>query len=259
MSAGEQLLGFVRAEFDAEAAADFPRLSRVPDSLVAARIDHYRGAPADERAAFASCCAWQGHIALAVAVGADVELPTAHPYFERWAAVRGSIDCPGFDQRMAVRWAREEQRNALPLSMPAEAFGRAAAVEYVKAAELSKRVRAALQRVGLEKVGRGDWYEGRRADGSAFAVSADVGSRLAQLRIEVAPFAMSMGKTQRALAVDRTLAFDRVFGMGHGHWDAITAANVDDVFELLPVAVAYTADLPGRAGFSRSGPAAGTP
>ena len=152
MTYEDRLLAFARREFDREARAGFLHLARLPDSKVAARIDHFRLAAADEQARLADCCAWQAHITLASRFGGRPAKPTDHPFFERWAEIRPSAEQPGFDQRMAVRLVREELRVSMPPSLTPEAFERAVAVEYVKAPELKKRARAALKLLGLQSV-----------------------------------------------------------------------------------------------------------
>jgi hypothetical protein len=61
MAESSQLFNFFLSEIDAEVRAGFPRLSRIPDSFVVARLPYYESLNDDERQAFRDCCAHYAH------------------------------------------------------------------------------------------------------------------------------------------------------------------------------------------------------
>lgn len=82
-----RLLDFFLSEIDAEEAAGFPRLSRVPDSYVASQLAYYRSLGESDRRAFRDCCAHWACACHGFVVNAPRIDHTKHPFFDRWNCV----------------------------------------------------------------------------------------------------------------------------------------------------------------------------
>lgn len=134
----EKLLDFLRGEFRAEEQSVFARLSRVPDSLVMARLNHYNLCTQAEKDAFADCCAHFAYLSHSHLVEAPAIDHTKHPYFRRWC----NICTPLLDDenlrsvplfRAMVQQYKIDKYRGTPNSVTEEQFARASSVRSVKA------------------------------------------------------------------------------------------------------------------------------
>jgi hypothetical protein len=243
VDAFSRLLNFFLQEFDTEERAEFPRLSRIPDSRVAPRLEYYKSLGEGDRRLFRECC---GHTACAC-YGFVADVPaidhTRHPFFERWSAA-GGRRFSGLTRsvpllRAAVQQYKLDAHRGVPSCISEDEFKLASAVRSVKATELRKRVRAALKSLGYSKIDDLGYYRCRN-DGREFLVHVDYGGSSAQLR-----YCVAMPEFSQVHQLSQ-FCFERVLGFGFGDWDYIVEENVDDVMALFADVVRYCVDLPER-------------
>jgi hypothetical protein len=130
-------------------------------------------------------------------------------------------------------------RRGEPSVVSDEQFEYASSIRSVKAPELRKRIRAALEPLGYYKTDQLVYYLCRRG-GREFRVHVDCGGRTAQLRYVVARTDFTDVHPLSQFVVEKALAF------GFGDWDFIVEENVDDVFALFTELVTYCFELPDR-------------
>jgi hypothetical protein len=168
---------------------------------------------------------------------------TKHPFFSRWRDVlvrfpfRSNRNVPIL--RSSVSQYKIDRHRGVPSFVSEEDFRFAESVKSIKAPELRKRILATLKKFGYQKT---DKFAGHRCvwNGQDFEVSADLGSRSAQLRYSVLPTEF------RALHPFGQFCYEEMLGMGLGWWNFIVEENVDDVFLLFEELIKYAADLPNR-------------
>jgi hypothetical protein len=246
MAASEKLLSFFRSEFLAEEQLGFARLKRVPDSRVEECLGWYQSLPASDRASFVDFAAHYAHRLYGFVVGAPAIDHNQHPFCVRWSD--GMLRFPFRTNRdvmllrLAVSQYKMDRRRGVPSCISEEQFRFAESVRSIKAAELRKRVRAALEKFGYRQT---DAYGGHRCvwDGQEFEVNVDLGSSAAQLRYSVTlsefrDMAHGLGGGQ--------FSFETLLGMGLGWWNYIVEENVDDVFLLFEELIQYLVSLPKR-------------
>jgi len=240
----EKLIAFFRAEIDAEEQWGFPRLSRIPESFLQDRLNHYRELSDTEKDRYKDCCATfaaASHTFVVDAPGID---HTKHPYFDHWQSFKKTLlDNPNLRNvplfRAMIQQYKIDKHRGVPSSVSEAQFALACSIHPVKLAERRKRVKAVLQQFGLVKVDNLGFYCCRYGE-KDFSVHVDFSGRHAQLRY-VASF--SEFKDRHPLT---QFGFERALGFGCGHWDFIVEENVDDVFQLFGEVVAYSAELPDR-------------
>jgi hypothetical protein len=238
-----RLFDFFLREIDAEEAAGFPRLSRVPDSQVATQLAYYQSLGEEDRCAFRDCCAHWACWHYGFAVDTPRTGHFQHPFFDRWnpvrrgdlSAVRRSVPL----LRAAVQQYKIDAQRGVASCVSDEEFNVASSVRSVKAPELRKRVRAALKPLGYFKIDELGYYR-CRATSREFLVHVDYGGRSAQLRYRVA---MPEFPDVHPLS---QFCFERAVGFGLGDWDYIVEENVDDVMALFADMVRYCVALPDR-------------
>lgn len=244
MNASERLLDFFRREFQAEERSGFARLNRVPDSHVAAKLRHYLSLCKADRAAFADCSAHWAYACYSFVVDAPKINHTQHPFFSQWAKIPRWYT--NWDSVMSVPLLRTMVQQykidsgcGVRGAISKEQFKYASSVHSVKAPELRKRVRAALEPFGFYKLDDLGYYWCRHG-GKEFSVHADYRGRHAQLRYVVA---RPEFKDVHPLS---QFCFERALGFGRGDWDLIVEENVDDVFTVFSEVVRYSYELPDR-------------
>lgn len=238
-----RLLDFFLREIDTEEAVGFARLSRVPDSYVASQLAYYRSLGESDARAFRNCCAHWACACYGFVVGAPRIDHAKHPFFDRWNPVRRG-DLGGIRRsvpllRAAVRQYKVDAHRGVPSYMTGEEFEAASSVRPVKAQELRKRVRAALEPLGYYQIDDLGYYR-CRAESREFLVHVDYGGRSARLRYRVA---MPEFADVHPLG---QFCFERALGFGLGDWDYIIDENVDDVMDLFTDVVRYCVALPDR-------------
>jgi hypothetical protein len=242
MVVSKPLIDFFLREIATEEEANFPRLSRIPDSRVLATLTHYKSLDDSEREAFRNCAAHVAHRDCGFVIDApDIDL-TQHPYFEKWrhAGIRYVENRHSVPLlRAMVQQYKIDAHRSIPSCISKDDFDFASSVRSVKALELRKRVRAALKPLGYYKLDEFGAYHCRSA-GREFLVHVDYGGRSAQLRYSVAlpEFARFHPLIQ--------FCFERALGFGLGDWDYIVEDNVDDAMSVLADVVNYCVTLPDR-------------
>ncbi|HYL10806.1 MAG TPA: hypothetical protein VEU31_08720 [Candidatus Acidoferrales bacterium] len=246
MAPSKKLLNFFRREFQMEERSGFARLKRVPDSHVTANLRYYSSLGEVDKIAFADCSAHWAHVCYGFVVGAPKCDHTQHPFFSKWKS-SNPLRNHDWDAEMRsvpylramVQTYKMDMHRGVSSYVTKEQFDYASSVRPVKAPELRKRVRAALNPLGYYKIDELGYYccrQGKRE----FRVHIDYGGRHAQLRYVVS---RSEFKGVHPLS---QFGFERALGFGHGDWNFIVEENVDDVFSLFPELVTYSFDLPDR-------------
>jgi hypothetical protein len=238
-----RLLDFFLREIDAEEAAGFSRLSRIPDSHVAAQLAYYQSLGEVDRRAFRDCCAHWACMHYRFVVDAPATGQFQHPFFDRWNpvrrgdlyAVRRSVPL----LRATVQQYEIDAHRGVASCVSAEDFRVASTVRSVKAPGLRKRVRAALKPLGYYKIDELGYYR-CRVDSREFKVHVDYGGRNAQLR-----YCVAMPEFSDVHPLSQ-FCFERALGFGLGDWDYIIEENVDDAMALFAELVAYCVALPDR-------------
>jgi hypothetical protein len=239
----EKLLDFFCCEVLAEDSSGFARLSRVPDSRVAAHLDYYKLLSAADRTAYVDFCAHWAHARYGFVIGAPRIDHTRHPFFDRWSEVlmndprRWERSVPTL--RTAVAQYKIDKYRGVRSCISEEYFALASSVRSIKAPELRKRVRAALQPLGYTRRDELGCYC-CCLDGKDFRVDVDYGGRDAQLRYRVV--LPEFRDTHPLLQ----FCFENALGFGHGHWDFIVEENVDSSFVLFAEVIRYCVELPDK-------------
>ena len=242
----KRLQNFFRTEIETEVQSGFARLARVPDSYVQSKLQYYHSLGELDRMAFLDCSAYWASVHYGFVVNAPRMEPTAHPFFDRWShGPRWNTDWDNVKSvphlRAMVQQYKIDQHHKIPSNVTKTQFERASSIQSVKAPELRKRVRAALQPLGYYRQERlGDDIYWCRQKEVEFFVDVDYGGRNAQLRYSVA---RPEFKGVHPLSQFR---FERAMGFGLGDWDFIVRENVDEVFRLFAELVQYSFDLPDR-------------
>jgi hypothetical protein len=126
---------------------------------------------------------------------------------------------------------------------PPEVLRRAEAIRPTTAGQIRQIVKRAFAErfdARYENRGGGDWkYFGRHA-GRDFVVAIDYGGRSDQLRYEV------KYEDVRTGIRPRRLCYEWLLGVGHGHWDFVTADNLEDSIALLCELVGELVEIPDR-------------
>lgn len=248
----QRLIEFFRQEFRSEEDAGFPRIGRVPDSHVMARVEYYRSLSIEDRSQFVDCTAHWAAAYHAFVIDAALSDPKQHPFFERWSATDWFVmqGQPVFsDTRKSVPLLRAviaqykiDLQRSTQSHITEDEFRYAETIceAAPKAPELRRRVRQALQSFGYNKtdrLGRCHCFGGH----GHFFVDADYGGKSAQLR-----YCVSRPGFEEVLPPAKGFVFEMALGFGFGDWDFITAENVDETFELFEECVAYCINLPKR-------------
>jgi hypothetical protein len=203
MVASTQLLDFFLGEIDAEERDGFPRLSRVPDSQVAAKLADYRSLNNDERRAFRDCCAHWACACYGFVLNAAPIDHTRHPFFPRWKAAGSDVvfrmghSVPML--RAAVQQYKVDARRGVRSCVSEEDFKIASSIRSVKAPELRKRVKAALRPLGYQRIDELGYYRCRSND-REFLVHVDYGASSISQGITGAVYT-SLGFIESASAV----------------------------------------------------------
>ena len=238
-----RLLNFFLREIDAEEAAGFPRLSRVPDSHVESQLAYYQSLGETDRLAFLDCCAHWACWYYGFAVNAPRTRQFQHPFFDRWNPVRrGEFSDPRRSVpllRAAVQQYKIDARRGVASCVSEEEFRVASTVRSVKAPELRDRVRAALTPLGYSRIDELGYYR-CRTHSREFLVHVDYGGRSAQLR-----YCVAMPEFPNVHPLSQ-FCFERAVGFGLGDWNYIVEGNVGDVMALFADVVRYCVELPDR-------------
>ncbi len=244
LATSEKLLDFFRREFQVEEQSGFARIARIPGSLVVENLAFYKSLNGPDRLSFADCLAHMAHQTYGFVVGAPKFDHTRHPFFQRWMNVHAMGEFRAWNKsvpmlRVTVQQYKIDACRGVKSNITREEFEQASSIRPVKARELRKRVRAALEPLGYYKIDELGYYCCRQ-NHKEFRVNVDFGSHQAQLRYCVArPEFNDIHPLSQ-------FSFERALGLGLGNWDFIVEENVDDVFSLFANVVAYSYELPDR-------------
>jgi len=244
LNALKKLREFFHSEIQTEARSGFTHLIRIPDSHVVEKLHYYSLLGEADKLAFLDCSA---HWASAY-YGFFIKMPslslTDHPFFSHWS--RGPSWNRDFDDvrsvpllRSMVQQYKMDLHNKVHSQVTKEQFEHASSIRSVKAPDLRKRVRQALEPFGHYET---DWlgnYWCKRGK-QRFSVNVDFAGRYAQLRYYI---------VRPEFKVDHSPArfgLESAMGFGFGHWNYIIEENVDAVFSLFAEVVQYSLDLPDR-------------
>jgi hypothetical protein len=228
---------------EAEVAAGFPRLGRVPSSTVRHFLDYYRELSAADAATMRAALADRGALALRPARDAALS-PELDPAYQRWTNAKIAA---GFERSAGYQPLRLA-KNIVGAGLAGESnLDRETAKELVEtkaatAAQLRKLIKPVFSdRFGL--VGRnergGNWtYE--REDRS-LKVRIDFGGRSDQLRYSVtATDSASGGRVAMA-------TYEGLLGL-FGGWDWIVEEETAGAVDLLAELVGVIESLPQKLG-----------
>lgn len=242
MSASAPLLEFFRRELRAEQETGFARLARVPASGTARYLAYFNALPAADRSSMIDYCAHWAHSCYGYVLGLPRLDHTQHPFFPRWQSIplQGGLAWHSVPfLRVAVSQYKIDQQRGQPSSVPDELYALASSIRSIKAPELRRRVRAALQPLGYYRMDELGNYCCRSGE-QEFRVQVDYGSRRAQLR-----YGVSLAES--TVAQPRIpFCFEKALGFGFGDWDFIVEENVEDAFQLFAEVVESSRQLPDR-------------
>ncbi|MFI5227973.1 MAG: hypothetical protein ACHQWU_02820 [Gemmatimonadales bacterium] len=267
---------FLRAVFDEEASAGFPRLARVPDTYVRHFLDYYRGLTAEEQSELAAASTlWGTHTLSRSVIRAPSAMNDGNADIAGGARAVGAIegiDVASLKSNAALTRLRAEMWNgshrdpyrysSVPLLRlyraeatmrrkageppPSEWHGMmddyAASVHGAKAPALRKLLRQLIEeRFGgrATKGSGGGWmYEGDLR-GDRVMLSVDYGGRSAQLR-----YSFRVDTTAGTLDLSR--GFEASLGAGLGDWDFLTEENAAESIALLGDFIEQVARWPAQ-------------
>jgi hypothetical protein len=227
---------------EAEAAAGFPRLARVPSSTVRHFLDYYRELSATEAATLRAALADRGALALQPARGPAALAPDLAAAYERWASARVAAGFGRGARYQSLRLAKNVVGAVLAgeWSLDRETAERLAETKTATAAQLRKLIKPVFaERFGL--VGRnqhgGDWSYEREDD--SLKIRLDFGGRSDQLRYWVT----ATDSTSRRRVAMTT--YEGLLGL-FGGWDWIVEDEATDAVDLLAELVAAIESLPQK-------------
>jgi hypothetical protein len=240
----EKLIALFRAEIDAEEQRGFPRLSRIPESFLQDRLNHYGELSDTEKDRYKDCSATFAAASHTFVVDTPTIDHTKHPYFGHWRTFKKTLlDNPNLRNvplfRAMIQQYKIDKHRGVPSSVSEAQFALACSIHPVKLPERRKRVRDVLKQLGLVKVDKLGLYRCHNA-GKDFSVYVDFGGQHAQLR-----YSVSFPEFKHHHPMIQ-FGFERALGFGWGHWNFIVEENVDDVFRLFAEVVAYSSELPDR-------------
>lgn len=155
--------------------------------------------------------------------------PSQHVSSRLLRGIRGSLDTGGPEGSFA--------------SMSPELIVRADAIKPTNAREIRKAVEQALAdrfRCNPINIGGGAWKYYGESDSRPVTVRIDYGGQEDQLRYWVELQDVESG------IQTKTLSYETLVGMGHGHWDFITADNLEESVQLLCGLIEELASIPER-------------
>ena len=235
----------VRAWIEQESLSEWAFVRRVPSTHAWKTVDYLRALEPSRRPSL--CAAFLTNAMFLFDAERDPALHAAKANNPEFSALL-EAGAQAFDwQYLDVRSLRAilgDQTGKRPTpalaKTPPEILERARAIRPTSATEIRKAVKAAFQsKYGARprKTDGGDWqYEGTH-HGRRFVVSIDYGGWY-QLR-----YSVEYDDSRHALRPHR-LTYEQVVGAGHGHWDALTADNLEASVGLLCELVDRLVEIP---------------
>jgi hypothetical protein len=247
MISSGQLVSFFRSELDSERNFGWPRLRRIPDTLVWRNLKFYDTLNTSDREALLDSAAELAGAYYGFVFGLPARENVGHPILERWRNTL--LKCHGFEfesvptLRLAIAQFRADIAKNKQSSVSQGFFNYALSVRGVQAPELRKGVKNVFSSIGLQKVqktGGGNYVYHCELKERFFQVWINYGGRSKQLRYCVV--------LPEFKDVDPLFQFrlERAFAFGFGDWNCITEENFNDSLQMLCEAVCYSIDLPKR-------------
>jgi hypothetical protein len=226
---------------EAEAAAGFPRLARVPSSTVRHFLDYYRELSAADAATMRAALAERGAFALQPMRGPALP-PELAPAYERWTNAKIAAGLERGARYQPLRLAKNIVGAGLAgeSHLDGETERRLADTNAATATQLRKLIKPVFNdRFGLAgRNERGGNWSYTREDGS-LKVRIDFGGRSDQLRYSVtATDPASGGRVAMA-------TYEGLLGL-FGGWDWIVEEEAAGAVELLGELVGVVESLPQR-------------
>jgi len=246
-----KLTAFLQAELKRESDSGFSRFTAIPDTWVQSTLAYWNGLAAFDRSECLECLAALGARAIGPALGHPDAGAVSHPFKSRLDQERNALHNNDLRfmsvpiLRALISTVKMERHRGVPSSVPERWFDHATSIRSVKAPELRRAVKIALQSLDLQsidKLGGGDFKYLCRIDGLEAEVLIDYGGRLAQLRYQVIPAQLHGRGAFGWLTLERSL------GLGFGDWDRITEDTLAASMDALCDCVRYAATLPSRLG-----------
>lgn len=248
----EVVAATLREEFEREEQSAFACLSRIPDTLTARFLEHYRTLDSSEATRLKAALAVHGAGWFAPPE-ARLSLRTIDPALERCHKVTQSL-CADWKfnslklLKMTIGWVRSEHPRAKAemknVHVPDEIIRWVEGLTTCKAPELRKLVKLAFQsRFGLKPkdCGGSVWVYKHPVNSQPFSVEIDYGGTWGQqLRYEIHIDGLTI---PRGLQGTR---YESLMGVSGGDWDFITTGNADQSVALLCDLIRHTVDLVKR-------------
>lgn len=240
-----EVAALLRRWIEAEDASGWAFVRRVPSTHTWKIVDHVQRLPAARRSSL-----FDAFVSSALFFFDPQRDPKLHPGASdpEFRALCDALPLMGSwayaDVRTLRAWlAVRRAGRAAAASMPPDVVERAQAIRPTHARE----IRAAVKRAFAERFGArpenagGEWCYAGTCRGRAFVVDIDYGG-MDQLRYEIAFTDPATGLQARGAS------YEWLVGAGHGHWDSLTADNLETSIALLGELVERVVTLPDALG-----------
>ncbi len=239
-----RVAALLRAWIDAEQASGWAFARRIPSTFTWKIVDYHWKLSEERRSSL-----FAAFVSIALpSIGPSGEPLEAGYGDPEYRAMVDALPLIGGWEYANVRglrsWlvVRRSGRAAAASSMPPEVVRRAEAIRPTS----SREIRAAVAKVFRERfgarpenLGAGEWRYAGACGNRPFAVSIDYGG-WDQLRYEIEYHDARTGLQARRVS------WERLVGAGLGHWDSLTADNLQASVELLGDLVERVVTLPDR-------------
>lgn len=242
-------LTYIRAAIRREHDANWARLRRIPSTYTWRVIDYVASLDAAARERLFESFASNGLHLLDPA--RDASLHRGRSGDPDYAAFRDGVlrlSGPAYYDARMLRMILADVRSSRPspelADTPPEVLRRAETITPVKVTDIRKALKPRLaERFGAkaQKESGGVWhYVGGRSAGREFRLWTDFGGMSDQLRYEISY------DEERTGIHARRLTYEGLLGFGFGHWDFVTAENLEESLALLCEFIEELVALPER-------------
>jgi hypothetical protein len=247
------IVALLRADFGAEAAARFPRLRRVPQTLVVQFLDYFDSLGPEDQSALLDALALRGSVMIRPASAAG--FPAAPAFDRYWQTVMSQGPFSGGYRYCDIkslaaiptipefgsyeRWIEQCQRpwvSERAMQPREDLLPDMSFLKPARAPLLRKLVKATLQSRGFNpEITKGAEHMYLHSSGAT--VRVDFGSYMGQLRYSVSA---RCAETRIVM-----LSYESLWSQPGG-WDYLSEENAARSVEFLPELVQYLIELPGR-------------
>ena len=244
----QRLRTFVAERINHEASSGWSRLRRVPSTYTWRILDYLAGLEENRRVPL-----FEASVSKALYLFDPDRDPALHPYKAGHPEYRRMVD--SLPQLWRWEYAdvralrsiladiRSDRSSAPFATTPESVVRRAESIRPTNAAAIRKVMRKELAErfgAGAENFGGGVWlYSGTHHE-RRFKLSVDYGGRSDQLRYEIEYHDSTTGLHAKRLS------YEQLLGVGFGHWDFVTADNLQESVSLLGDFVAELVNIPER-------------